>query len=193
MGLLLIERHRWPRLSNGWGPRLGEVGRFFYLEIQMTGRRVLWMISFKLWVLIYLTLSKETAWFGNCRRRGFLTSARSTISSEVPCLLSFLGKVFGRLRLLHMPLSLFGLQLGRRFLQGIFCGVEASILLIGAFCAVVMGRRRIICFSIVKKLISCGAWFLDPLGFLGPCQDRLQICFLVGGIGLETTHLAFGI
>ena len=73
------------------------------------------------------------------------------------------------------------------------CGVEDSILLIGAFCAVVMGSRRIICFSIVTKLICCGAWFLDPLGFLGSYQDQLQICFSVGGIGLESTLLAFGI
>ena len=63
------------------------------------------------------------------------------ISFEVPCLLSFLGKVFGRLRLLRTSLSLFGLHLGKRFLQGIFCGVEASILLIGALCAAIMGRR----------------------------------------------------
>ena len=159
----------------------------------MTGRRVLWMNSFIPWVLIYLILSKETVWFGNCWRRGILTSARSTISSKVPCLLSFLGKVFGRLRLLRTSLSLFGLQLGRIFLQGIFCGVEASILLIGALCVVVMGRRWIICFSIVKKLISCGAWFLDLLGFLGSCQDRLQIRSSVGGTGLESTLLAFGI
>ena len=40
-----------------------------------------------------------------------------------------------------MSLSLFDLQLGRRFLHEIFCGVEASILLIGALCAAVMGRR----------------------------------------------------
>ena len=122
-----------------------------------------------------------------------MTSARSMISFEVPCLLSFLGKVFGRLRFLRTSLSLFGLQLGKRFLQGISCGVEASFLLTGALCAVVMGRQRIICFFIVEKLISCGAWFLDLLGFLGSCQDRLQIRSSVGGIGLESTLLAFGI
>ena len=129
----------------------------------------------------------------DCRRRGILTFARSIISSEIPCLLSFLGKVFGRLRLRCMSLSLFGLQLGKRFLQGTFCGVEALILLIGVFCVVVMGRRRITCFFIVEKLFSCGAWFLDLLGFLRSCQDRLQIRFLIGGIGLENTLLAFGI
>ena len=82
--------------------------------------------------------------------------AHSMISFDVPCLLSFLGKVFGRLRLLRMS-PLFGLQPGKRFLQGTFCGVKASILLIGAFCAAVMGRRRITCFFIVEKLFSCGA------------------------------------
>ena len=67
--------------------------------------------------------------------------ARSMTSFDVPCLLSFLGKVFGRLGLLRTSPSLFGLQLGKRFLQGTFCGVEASILLTGALCAAVMGRR----------------------------------------------------
>ena len=122
-----------------------------------------------------------------------LTSARSIISYEIPCLLFFLGKVFGRLRLLGTVLSLFGLQLGVRFLQATICGVEALILLIDALCVVVMGRRWIICYSIVKKLISCGAWFLDILGFHGSCLDRLQVLFLVGGIGLESTLLTFGI
>ena len=97
-------------------------------------------------------------------------SARSMISFDVPCLLSFLGKVFGRLMLLCMS-PLFGMQPGKRFLQGTFYGVEASILLIGAICAVVMGRRRTTCFFIVEKLFSYGAWFLDHLGFLGSCQD----------------------
>ena len=158
----------------------------------MTGRRESWMNSFIPWVLIYLILSKVTVWYGNCQRRGILTSARSMISFEIPCLLSFFRKVFGRLRLLCTSLSLFGLQLGKRFLQGIFCGVEASILLIGALCATVMGRRWIICFFIGEKLFSCGAWFLDLLGFLGFCQDWLQIRSSVGGTGLESTLLEFG-
>ena len=124
---------------------------------------------------------------------GILTSARSIISYEVPCLLSFLEKVFGRLRLLNAFFSLFGLQLGIRFLQATIYGVKDLILLTGALYVVVMGRRWIICYSIVKKLISCGAWFLNLLGFQGSCQDRLQILFLVGGIGLESTLLAFEI
>ena len=40
-----------------------------------------------------------------------------------------------------MSLSLLGLQLERRFLQGTFCGVEVLILLTGALCDVVMGRQ----------------------------------------------------
>ena len=124
---------------------------------------------------------------------GILTSTRSIISYEVPYLLSFLGKVFGRLRLLSVILSLFGLQLGIRFLRATICRVEALILLTGALCVIVIGRQWIICYSILKKLISCGAWFLDLLGCHGSCQDRLQILFLVSGIGLESTLLAFGI
>ena len=119
--------------------------------------------------------------------------ACSMISFVVPCLLSFLGKVFGRLRLRCMSLSLFGLQLGKRFLQGTFCGVEALILLFGVFCVVVMGRRRITCFFIVEKLFSCGNWFSDLLGFLESCLDRLQTRFSAGGTGLESTLLEFGI
>ena len=48
-------------------------------------------------------------------------------------------------------------------------------------------------------LLHCGKAYqlwslvLDLLGFLGSCQDRLQICFSVGGTGLENTLLAFGI
>ena len=122
-----------------------------------------------------------------------MTSARSIISYEVPCLLSFLEKVFGRSRLLGAFLSLFGWQLGIRFLQVTICRVEALILLTGALRVVAMGRRWTICYSIVKKFISCEAWFLDLLGFHGFSQDRLQILFLVGGIGLENTLLAFGI
>ena len=122
-----------------------------------------------------------------------LTSARFTVSYEVSCPLSFLGKIFGRLRLLNMFFSLFEPPYGTRFLQTTICRVEGLILLTGALCVIVMGRRWIICYFIVKRLIGCGAWFLDLLGFYGSCQDQLQILFLVGGIGWESTHLAFGI
>ena len=118
---------------------------------------------------------------------------RSMISFVVPCLLFSLEKVFGRLRLRFMSLSLFALQLGRRFLQGTFYGVEALILLIGVSCAGVMGSRRITCFFTVEKLFSCGAWFLDLLGFLGTCLDRLQTRFAAGGTGSKSTLLGFGI
>ena len=112
-----------------------------------------------------------------------LTSALSMISFKVPCLLSFLGKVFERLRLLRTSLSLFGLQLGKRFSQGIICGIEALILLTGALCVAVMGSRRTICFFTVEKLFSCGAWCLDLLESLGFCQDRLQTRSSAGGTG----------
>ncbi|KAK4600989.1 hypothetical protein RGQ29_010535 [Quercus rubra] len=84
-------------------------------------------------------------------------------------------------------------QLGRRFLQGTFYGVEALILLIGVSCVGVMGSRRITCFFTVEKLFSCGAWFSDLLGFLGSCLDRLQTRFAAGGTGSERTPLGFGI
>ena len=124
---------------------------------------------------------------------GILTSTRFIISYKVPCPLAFLEKVFGRLRLLGVFLSLFGLQLRIKFLQAAIFRVEALILLTGALCVVLMGRQWIICYSIVKKLIGCGVWFLNLLGFHGSCQDWLQILFSVGGIGLESTFLAFGI
>ena len=46
---------------------------------------------------------------------------------------------------------------------------------------------------IVVRLTSCRVWFLDLLGFNESCQDRLRILSLVGGIGLESIRLAFGI
>ena len=118
---------------------------------------------------------------------------RSMISFDVPCLLFSLGKVFERLRLRRMSLSLFGLQLGRRFLQGTFYGVEALILLIGVSCVGVMGSRRITCFFTMEKLFSCGTWFSDLLGFLRSCLDRFQTRFSAGGTGSESTLLEFGI
>ena len=77
--------------------------------------RVLWIIFFVLWVLIYLQLRMETVWDGSYRRMGILISAHFIINYEVSCLLSFLGKVFGRLRLLSVFLSLFGPPYGTRF------------------------------------------------------------------------------
>ena len=89
------------------------------------------------------------------------------ISYEVPCTLFFFRKVFGRSRLLGMFLSLCGLQLGIRFLQATICRVEGLILLTSAFCVVVMGRRWIICYFVMERLISYGVWFSDLLGFHG--------------------------
>ena len=79
-----------------------------------------------------------------------------------------------------------------RILTGDNLGVD-GILLTGVSCAAVTGRRWIICYYIVERLIGCGVWCLDLLGFLGSCQDRLRILYLVGGIGLESICLAFGI
>ena len=56
-----------------------------------------------------------------------------------------------------MFLSLFELPFGIRFLQMTICGIEGLILLTGALCVVVMGRRWTICYFIVKRLIGCGA------------------------------------
>ena len=48
-------------------------------------------------------------------------------------------------------------------------------------------------------LLHCGKayrlWSLvkDLLGFLGSCQDQLQILYSVGGIGPKSICLAFGI
>ena len=66
-------------------------------------------------------------------------------------------------------------------------------MLTGVSCASVMGRRWIICYFTVVRLIGCEVWCLDLLGSLGSCQDRLRVLFLVGGIGLESIRLAFGI
>ena len=91
---------------------------------------------------------------------GILTSTRFIISYKVPCPLSFLGKVFGRLRLLGVFLSLFGLLFGIRFLQLTICGVEGLILLTSALCVVVMGRQWIICYFIVETGKTYWLWSL---------------------------------
>ena len=65
---------------------------------------------------------------------GILISAHFIISYEVPCPLSFLGKVFERLRLLGVFLSLFGPPYRIRFLQVTICEVEGLILLTSALC-----------------------------------------------------------
>ena len=126
----------------------------------MIGRWVLWMNFFVPWVLIYLQLKIETLWDGSWRRIGILISAHFIISYEVPCPLSFLGKVFGRLRLLGVFLSLFGLLFGIRFLQLTICGVEGFILLTSALCVVVMGRQWIICYFIVETGKAYWLWSL---------------------------------
>ena len=110
---------------------------------------------------------------------GILIFACFIISYEVPCPFIFLGKVFGRLWLLGVFLSLFGPQFGIRFLQATICGVDL-ILLTSALFVVVMGRWWIIYYFIVEMLIGCRVWFLDLLGFHGSSQSWLQLLFLVG-------------
>ena len=51
--------------------------------------------------------------------------------------------------------------------------------------------QQVICYFIVKKLIGYGVWCLDLFGFHVSYQDQLETLFLVGGIGWESTHLAF--
>ena len=101
--------------------------------------------------------------------------------------------MFGRLRLHGVFPSLYGLLYRIGSLQVIIWRVEGWILLTGVSCVIVMGRRWIICYYIVVRLIGCGVWCLDLLSFLRSCQDRLWILYLVGGIGLESICLAFGI
>jgi len=74
------------------------------------------------------------------------------MSYEVPRPLCFLGKAFGRLRLLGVFLSLFGPQFGIRFLQATICGVEVLILLTNALCVIVVGRQWIM-LGILYKVI----------------------------------------
>ena len=62
-----------------------------------------------------------------------------------------------------------------------------------ALCVAVMGRLWIIYYCIVVRLTGCGDWCLDLLGLHGSCQDQWWILSLVGGIGLESIRLVFGI
>ena len=66
-------------------------------------------------------------------------------------------------------------------------------MLTDTLCVVVMGRLWIICYYIVVRLTGCGFWCLDLLGLHGSCQDQWRILSLIGGIGLESIRLVFGI
>ena len=153
---------------------------------------VVLMNFFVLLVQIYLPLRMEIVCDESWQRMGILISIHFTISWEALCPLFFLRKVFGRLRLLSVFPSLCGLLYGIGSLQVTIWGVEGWFWLTGVSCAVVMGGRWIICYFIVVRLIGYEVWCLDLLGFLGSCQDQLQILYLVGGIGLESMCLAFG-
>ena len=166
---------------------------FILLGDQIIGKWVVWMIFSVPWAQIYLLLRTEIVCDGSWQRMGILMSDRFIINWEAPCQSFFLRKVFGRLRLYSVFPSLCGLLYGIGSLQVIIWGVEGWILSTSLSCAVVMGRRWIICYYIVVRLIGCGVRCLDLLGFLGSCHDRLQILYLVGGIGLESICLAFRI
>ena len=109
---------------------------------------------------------------------GILISAHFIINYEV------LGKVFERLRLLSVFLSLFGPPFETRFLQVTICGVEGLILLTSALYVNVMGRQWIICYFIVEKLIGCGVQFLDLWDFMSlakiDCTYSFWLVELVG-------------
>ena len=166
---------------------------FFSFEDQMIEKWVVWMNFSILWVLIDLPLRMEIVCDRSWQRMRILISVRFTISWEAPCPLFFLGKVFGRLRIFSVFPSLCGLLYRIGSLQVTIWGVKGWFLSTSVSCAVVMGRRWIICYFIMVRLISCGVWCLDLLGFHGSCQDRLQILYLVCEIGLESMCLAFGI
>ena len=123
---------------------------------------------------------------------GILLSALFIISYMALLPLFFHRKVFGRLRLPGVSLSLFGQPHGIGSSRVITYGLEALILLTGALCVVAVVRQWIICCYIVERLISCGVLFFGFLGFLRPSHVRCQIFFLVGGIGWESIHLTFG-
>ena len=153
---------------------------------QMIGKWVMWMNFSILWVLIYLPLRMEIVCDRSWQRMRILMFDHFTISWEAPCPSFFLGKVFGRLRLRGVFPSLCGLLYGIGSLQVIIWEVEGWILSTGVSCVIV-------CYYIVVRLISCGVWCLDLLGFLGSCQDQLQILYSFGGIGPKSICLAFGI
>ena len=79
---------------------------------------------------------------------------------------------------------LFGQQLhGIRFSREITCGLGALTLFTSVLCVIVVGRQWIICCYIVKRLIGCGVFSLEFLGFHRSLHIRCQIFFLVSGIG----------
>ena len=110
------------RDPNDW--ETGVVNEFLHtlgsnLPQSEQGDRMIWKLSKK----------------GDFDIRSFYDKFRS------PLPIIFPWKGIWKVKALRTFRFLFGLQLGRRFLQGIFCGVKALILMIGALCAIVMGRR----------------------------------------------------
>ena len=89
-----------------------------------------------------------------------------------------------------MSLFLFGQQPhGIRFSREITCGLGALTLFTGVLCVIVVGRQWIICCYIVKRLIGCGVFSLEFLGFHRFYHVRWQIFYLVGEAVIS--HLEF--
>ena len=55
------------------------------------------------------------------------------------------------------------------------------------------GGLWVICYFIMRRLIGCGALFLDCLGCRRSYHEWFQISSLVGGLGWGSTCQAFGI
>ena len=86
------------------------------------------------WEPIILYRMLETGWDGSWSLMGILTSRHFITSCEVLPLLSFLGRVFGELRLLGMfPVS-FGMLLGIASLRVITWDLRSLILWTSALC-----------------------------------------------------------
>ena len=109
MVLPLIGRPLLILLWQGWGRGKGEVGMFNSFEILMIGSWLQGMTFFGSWDPIFLQRILGIGWDGSWSLMGILISIRSLISCEVLLPLSFLGKVFGKLRPLGVFPSLFGL------------------------------------------------------------------------------------
>ncbi len=103
----------------------------------------------------------------------------------------FPGGVFGGLRHLRGSPSLFGLQLGVRFLlMIIFCGGGMSWLG-GAVCVVGLGKQWIIFYYIALEWRGCGVMFSSLLGVKWVLYVGLWIFCLRGRIGLGNNPLQF--
>ena len=114
---------------------------------------------------------------------GILTSGRfiTSCEGEVLPLLSFLGKVFGELKLLGVFPFSFGLLLGIGL--GGFDFVDWCIMC--CCCGEMVDYLPLHC----EKAYRLWSFVLHLLEFRGSYLERFHICFLVGGIGWGSTRL----